>query len=499
MVSEVDVVVVGSGNAAFCAGIAALEHGASVRMLEKAPEAELGGNSRYTAGAMRFAYASRADLEPLLTTCDDARLARADFGAYPEEKFRRDLASFGGGRPLTEPQEALVAHSLEAVRWMAGHGVAFEPIWSRQAFERDGRLVFWGGLTLCARGEGEGLIGALRRRYEELGGELRTACEARSLVTRADGAVCGARVVEGGVEREIPAQSVVLACGGFEANAGLRAEHLGEAWRNAKVRGTPHNDGAGIEMAVAAGAARAGHYRGCHAVPMDLHMPNYGNPAIPHLERKNYRKISYAFGVMLNAHGRRFVDEGADFRNYTYAQYGRAVLEQPGGFAYQVFDDQVRHLLYEEYRTADASFVEEATLAELTEQLDGVDAAAALEELERFNASVRSDLAFDPTRKDGRATRGVSPPKSNWALALEQPPFRAYPVTCGVTFTYGGLRVSTLGRVERADGVRVPGLFACGELVGDLFFEGYPGGSGLTAGAVFGRQAGRSAARDARD
>ena len=226
-------------------------------------------------------------------------------------------------------------------------------------------------------------------------------------------------------------------------------------------------------------------------------MPNYGNLDLPHIERKNYRKICYFLGIMLNARGQRFVDEGRDFRNYTYAQFGGEVLRQPGQFAWQLFDAKVADLLYGEYRFHDASYVEAASLPELVALLDGVDAEAALATIEAFNRAVDDGTPFDPTIKDGKGTAGLAPPKSNWAQRLDTPPFRAFPVTGGITFTYGGLRVDEAGAVLRPDGTPIAGLHACGELVGGVFFAGYPGGSGLTSGAVFGRRAGIGAAATA--
>jgi tricarballylate dehydrogenase len=270
---------------------------------------------------------------------------------------------------------------------------------------------------------------------------------------------------------------------------------IGEDWAHAKVRGTPHNIGTGLEMAWRLGAERYGLFDGCHATPMDLHMPNYGNLGIPHIERKNYRKICYFLGIMLNAKGERFVDEGRDFRNYTYAQFGRAVLEEPGHFAWQIFDAKVAPLLYEEYTFHDAHYVEAETLDGLVAKLDGVaDKAAARATIEAYNAAVNRDVPFDPTIKDGKGTIGLALPKSHWAQTIDVPPFRAYPVTGGITFTYGGVKVDEKGAVLREDGSAIPGLFACGEMVGGVFFNGYPGGSGLTSGAVFGRRAGYGAA-----
>ncbi len=198
---------------------------------------------------------------------------------------------------------------------------------------------------------------------------------------------------------------------------------------------------------------------------------------------------------MLNANGERFVDEGENFRNYTYAQFGRKILNQPQGFAWQIFDSQVDDLLYDEYRFAHASFVEADSLSELVSKLDGVDAKQALHTIQEFNKAVDPANAFDPTILDGRCTTGLSVDKTNWANTLDAPPFRAYPVTCGITFTYAGLRIDKNAAVLNRDGEKIPGLYACGEMVGDVFSAGYPGGSGLTSGAVFGRIAGRTAAQ----
>jgi len=468
-----DVLVIGTGNAAFCAAITAQQQGCSVTMLDVAPEAEFGGNSRYTAGAMRFAYAGAEDLLPLLGDQNDPRLARADFGSYTREQFLTDLKSFNGEQELTDQQHYLVNESLALMQWLSSLGVNFAPIYSRQSFEKDGRLQFWGGLTLCAEGEGEGLVQREREIFLAGGGRIHYHTEARELLLDGN-RVIGVRA-ENPAPCEYTANAVVLACGGFEANSELRVEHMGEAWRHAKVRGTRFNQGHGITMAQSVGAALTGKFDGAHATPMDRHMPNYGNPDMPHFERKNYRKISYPFGVMLNTKGERFVDEGLNFRNYTYAQYGRAILEQPGHVAWQIFDAQVADLLYEEYRVDFASKTEVATLND-------------------YNAAVDDTTLFDPTEKDGRTTKGLTPEKTNWANRLDTPPFVAYPVTCGITFSYGGLAVDLNGAVISTTGTPLPGLFACGELVGDLFFEGYPGGSGLTSGGVFGRAAGNSAA-----
>ncbi|GAA6174263.1 FAD-dependent tricarballylate dehydrogenase TcuA [Sulfitobacter pacificus] len=479
------VIVVGTGNAALCAAIAALEKGATVLLLEKAGKDLAGGNTKYTAGAMRFAYDGNADLLPLVREQDDPRLPKTDFGSYTKDKFAADLLGFNDGRDLSPEQKVLVENSGDTMRWLASHDVTFEPIYSRQSFEKDGKHVFWGGLTLAAENEGVGLFDMEMAAVQRLGGTVRYDAEVTGLIED-QGRVIGVQV---GAE-SLFADSVILASGGFEANEEMRVQYIGAHWDKAKVRGTPHNTGDGLRIALEVGATEYGFFEGCHATPMDLHMADFGGLDLPPSERKNYRKISYFLGVMLNAEGKRFVDEGENFRNYTYAQFGRAILEQPGQFAWQVFDSKVFDLLYAEYRFHDAHFVEAKTLEELVPLMKGVDAVRATQTLTEFNSAVDMTVPFDPTVLDGKGTRGLTLPKSNWAQRFDTGPYRAFPVTGGITFTYGGLKVDGAGAVLREDGTAIEGLFACGELVGGVFFAGYPGGSGLTSGAVFGRKAG---------
>jgi tricarballylate dehydrogenase len=282
----------------------------------------------------------------------------------------------------------------------------------------------------------------------------------------------------------------VLACGGFEANAEWRAEHLGAPWRFAKVRGTRHNTGDGLAMAIAAGARATGQWSGCHAVQWDRSAPDTGDLRVRHA----FQKHSYPFGILVNARGERFVDEGFDFRNYTYARYGRAVLEQPGRFAWQVFDARTTPLLRDEYEALHATRADATTIEELAHRLDGVDAGRFLATVADYNAAVDESRPFDPARKDGRRTRGLAIDKTNWANRIDRPPFRGYAVTCGITFTYGGLAIDARSRVLDEAGRPIPGLYGAGELVGGLFWDNYPGGAGLMAGAVFGRRAGMGAA-----
>ncbi len=489
-----DVVVVGAGNAAICAALAAREHqGLEVLVLERAPEAESGGNTRFTAGAIRFAYSGVEDLRELMPDLTEEEIARTDFGAYTEDQFFDDMARVTENRADPDLVELLVRRSKPTLLWLRSKGMRFAPIYGRQAFKVDGRFKFWGGLTVEAWGGGPGIVEAQKAAAAKHG--VRIAYEARvmSLLHDDDG-VHGLTVRYRGKTRTIRCRAVVLAAGGFEANPEWRTRYLGPGWDLAKVRGTRFNTGDGIRMALEAGAAPCGNWSGCHAVGWDRNAPEFGDLAVG----DGFQKHSYPFGIMLNAAGERFVDEGADFRNYTYAKYGAVILRQPSQFAWQIFDRKVLHLLRDEYRIRQVTKVTADTLDALVTKLDDVDAARALETIRQYNAAVRTDIGFNPNVKDGRCTQGLRVPKSNWANPIDEPPFEAYAVSCGITFTFGGLRITTDAQVLDTDGIPIPGLYAAGELVGGLFYFNYPGGTGLMSGAVFGRIAGDSAGHAAR-
>jgi tricarballylate dehydrogenase len=483
-----DVVVVGAGNAALCAAISAREKGASVLVLEAAPREQRGGNSHFTDGAIRFAYEGLDELVAVMpqVTGDEAR--RLDVGSYPASAYLADLERMSGGKTDPTLARLLATRSYPTIRWMARNGVAFAPIYDNQAFEEGGTFRFWGGLVVRAVGRGIGLMDHLFRRCAELGVAVRYESAAAGLI-RAEGRITGVEVDSPSSGEMVRARTVVLACGGFEADSGLRARHLGPGWDRAVVRGTRYNTGRGLEMAMAAGARPWGDWGGCHAVAMDLGAPAVGDFGKP---GDVYKKHSYPLGIIVNREGRRFVDEGADFRNYTYARYGRELLRQPGGVAYQVFDGQVAGLLRSEYAGPDATRFESDTLEGLVEQLD-VARGQFLATVAEYNGAVQED-EFRPSELDGKGTDGITPPKSNWALRIERPPFLAFPVTCGITFTFGGVRVDETATVLGEGDIPIPGLYAAGEMVGGLFHDNYPGGAGLMSGAVFGRLAGASAA-----
>jgi tricarballylate dehydrogenase len=483
-----DVIVVGAGNAACCAALSAREQGASVVMLERAPEDESGGNSRFTAGSMRVVYDGVEDIKKIIPDLSDEEIATTDFGTYTKDQFFDDIFRVTEFRTDPDLSELLVTRSLDTVIWMREKGVRFVPIYGRQAFKIDGRFKFWGGLTVETVGGGPGLVDALHNAARRDGVELRYDTRVLSLVY--DGVhVTGVRIKHGDEVGELSGKTVVLAAGGFQANPEWRTRYLGPGWDLAKVRGTRFNTGDGIRMALDIGAAPYGNWSGCHAVGWDRNAPEFGDLAVG----DQFQKHSYPFTIMVNAEGKRFVDEGADFRNYTYAKYGRVILNQPGQFAWQIFDQKVMHLKRDEYNIRQITKASADTIEALAEKLDGVDAKQFLATVKEFNAAVKADIPFNPNVKDGRCTEGLAIPKSNWANTIDEGPFEAYAVTCGVTFTFGGLRITPEGQVVDVDLKPISGLYAAGELVGGVFYFNYPGGSGLTNGAVFGRIAGASA------
>lgn len=488
-----DVVVVGAGNAALCAALSARESGASVLVLERAPEDEAGGNTRFTAGAIRTVYNGVDDLRALMPDLTDDEVAITDFGTYTRDQFFDDMFRVTQYRCDADLAEILVTRSYDTLMWMRSKGVRFQPIWGRQAFKVSGRFKFWGGLTVEAWGGGPGLVDALWQAAAKNGIEIRYSTRVLDLVYD-DVNVRGVKVKGPDGVATITAKSVVLASGGFEANPEWRTRYMGPGWELAKVRGTRFNTGDGIRMALAIGAAPYGNWSGGHAVGWDFNAPEFGDLAVG----DNFQKHSYPFAIMVNAEGRRFVDEGADFRNYTYAKYGRVILNQPGQMAWQIFDQQTIHLQRDEYRIRQVTKVQADTLEDLADKLEGVDKDAFLAEVRAYNDAVMTEVPFNPNVKDGRGTQGLTVPKSNWAVRIEDGPFEAYQVTCGLTFTFGGLRIDDGGRVLDVDLLPIPGLYAAGELVGGLFYFNYPGGTGLMSGAVFGKLAGDTAGVEAK-
>jgi tricarballylate dehydrogenase len=488
-----DVVVVGAGNAALCAAIAAKENGAAVIVLERGPVEKRGGNSFFTDGAIRVAYNNLENIRRIIPDITDEEAEKIVMPEYTQSDFYNDLMRVTEGNSDPVLANQLIAKSYETLSWMNNHGIKFELNYENQSFEQDGRRHFWGGLPIKTEDKGVGLIKRLFDRAEKIGIDIWYDSRAIELVTDNEN-ITGIKIEQNEKLTTINTSSVILACGSFEANKKMRSEHLGEEWESAIVRGTEYNTGDGITMALAVGAQKYGEWNGCHSIGTDYNAPKFGDFNKP---GDIFKKSSFPLGLLINNEGNRFVDEGADFRNYTYAKYGREVLKQPGHSAFQLFDAQVRPMLRKEYNLEEATYYKADSLEELAE-LMSVDKEQFLKTITEFNAVVQEG-DYNPTVKDGKGTVEINPPKTNWALRIDQAPFYAYPVTCGITFAFGGLHVNPEGEVLNQEGRPIAGLFAAGEMVGGIFYKNYPGGSGLMSGAVFGKLAGTSAANYSRE
>lgn len=329
---------------------------------------------------------------------------------------------------------------------------------------------------------------------------------ATSLITDSStGAVTGLEIFHEGRRERIAAKGgVILACGGFEASPALRSKYLGPGWDLAHVRGCKYNTGDGHKMASQVGAQLTGNFSGCHSVAWDANSPTQAGDRVL---TNQYTKSGYPLGVMLNTIGRRFVDEGFDMRNFTYAVFGKEILKQPGGIALQVWDaDGAKWLRKEEYADDVTKNIRASSLDELADILStkGLrDRTQFLQTIAEYNEAVDAfhqenrDKKFDPAVRDGLSTqsskRSLSLAKSNWAMPIRKGPFSCVEVTCGITFTFGGLAIDPrIGAVvSEATGQNIEGLYCTGELLGGLFWDNYPGGSGLTLGTVMGRIAGK--------
>lgn len=483
-----DVIVVGAGNAALCASLAAREQGARVVVLERAPEAERGGNSYFTAGGFRFAHEGIVDVcSDILVDLTEEERQKIVLPPHDRKFFYDELMETTHFQSDEVLARLLVDGSRPAMAWLRSHGIRFLPMYGRQSFLVDGKHHFYGGVNIEAVGGGAGLVEGEIARAEKLGVEIRYQTAAIELLQRQDRTVMGVRVRTPQGYAEVHGTAVVLACGGFESNPEMRVRYLGAGWDLCRVRGTRHNMGEGINMALAIGARPFGNWSSCHAVQWDISAPPYGDRWV----LDNFQKHSYPLGIMVNLDGERFVDEGENYRNLTYAKYGREVMKQPRRTAIQIFDQKTVGMLRDEYRIKEVTRAESSTIAGLAEQLE-LDPVKLAHTIEQFNAACQPG-DFQPAILDHKRTLGISPPKSNWALPIDKPPYVAYVTTTGITFTFGGLQINDHGEVQDMTDQSIPGLYAAGELVGGLFYENYPGGTGLMSGTVFGKLAGTSA------
>jgi tricarballylate dehydrogenase len=450
-----DVVILGGGNAGLCAALAARDGGARVLVLERSPEWRRGGNSRHTRD-IRYANESGDRWAPT---------------AYPASTFLADLAAVTEIR-RPELTELLVEESRTLPTFMEDHGVLWQAQ-MRGTLHLETNRFFLGG--------GRAMMNSYYRTAARCGIDVLYDARAIDVVPTRRG--CTVTFAWAGAERTVDTQAVVVAAGGIEANRDWLEQTWGPGGRNFIVRGTPDNDGGMLLALYDRAAAKAGTDL-FHCTAVDARAPECDGGIVTRVD-------SIPFGVVLNKQGRRFYDEGEDAWPKRYAVWGQMIGRQPDQIAYSIFDSRSRGLFIPPAYPPLQSESLEGLLAELE-----LDVAEALRTIAEFNAAVDDSLPFDFSRLDGRAAPGIDPPRSNWARRIDQPPFYAYPLRPGLTFTYRGVAVDENARVLREDGASLGNVFAAGEIMaGNILTSGYLAGAGLAIGGVFGRIAGREAAR----
>ena len=452
-----DILIVGGGNAALCAAISARRGGASVLVVEAAPRFYRGGNTRHTRN-MRCAHDSATETLS---------------GPYYEDEFFEDLLRVTGGKTDEKLARMMIAESKDMLGWIVEQGVRFQPSL--------GGTLSLGRTNSFFLGGGRAMLNALYQTAEALGVDVAYDAEVVGLDIQG-GRFKSATVRHQGHDFVIGAKAVIAASGGFEANIEWLKEGWGEIAENFLIRGTPYNRGTVLKMLIDQGVQQIGDPTQCHAVAIDARAPKFDGGIITRLD-------CVVFGVVVNKHAERFYDEGEEVWPKRYAIWGRLVAAQPDQIAYIIFDSRSLELFMPSLFPP----VKANSIAELAEKL-GLEEEALSHTLSDFNAAVQPGT-FDPAILDDCRTQGLAPQKSHWARRIESPPFYAYPVRPGITFTYLGVRVNEQSRMVMADGAAADNMFAAGEIMaGNVLGQGYAAGIGMTIGSVFGRIAGREAA-----
>src|SRR3979411_105141 len=457
-----DVLVIGGGNAALCAAIGARRTGASVLVLEGAPKFYRGGNTRHTRN-MRCAHDAATDI---LT------------GPYPEAEFWEDLQRVTGGQTDEELARFMIAESKDILGWIVEQGVRWQPSL--------GGTLSLGRTNSFFLGGGRAMLNALYLTAEKLGVDILYDAEVLDLEID-NGMFLSATLKQSDGDVSVRAATLVAAAGGFEANIEWLREYWGDAADNFLIRGTPYNRGSVLKMLLAKGVQDVGDPTQCHAVAIDARLTKFEGGIIT-------RHDSVLFGIVVNKHAQRFYDEGEDIWPKRYAIWGRLVAAQPDQIAYIIFDSTV----LTSFMPTLFPPIRAGSIAELAGKFE-LDPAALEKTVADFNAAVRPGT-FDHRILDDCRTEGLAPPKTHWARKIETPPFYAYPVRPGITFTYLGTRVNRQARMLMKGGKQAANMFAAGEIMaGNVLGKGYAAGIGMTIGSVFGRVAGREAAQHARN
>ncbi len=445
-----DVLVIGGGNAALCAALSASECGARVLVVEAAPPEFRGGNSRHT------------------------RNLRCLTDSYDEEEYWTDLLRVTGGQTDEHLARIAIRSTPESMLWMKRHGARFQPAL--------GGTLHLGRTNAFFLGGGKALMNAYYQAACRRGIQILYNAEVIAL-EMGGGKFESARALVNGAPLELRAKAAVFASGGFEANIEWLKEAWGEAAENFLIRGTPFNTGRVLKLLLDGGAGQVGDPKQCHAVAIDARAPKFDGGIVTRLD-------CLPLGIVVNREGVRFYDEGEDLWPKRYAIWGRLVAEQPGQIAWSIIDSQVAGRFIPSVFPA----IRANSIRELAVEL-GLPADQVEGTVQRFNESVRAGK-FDHNVLDDCRTEGLTPPKSHWAQAIDTPPFVAYPLRPGITFTYLSVKVNESARMVMKDGKLSPNMFAAGELMaGNILGKGYLAGFGMTIGTVFGRLAGREAAR----
>jgi tricarballylate dehydrogenase len=458
-----DVLVAGGGNAALCAAITARQAGASVLLVESAPKAFRGGNSRHTRN--------------LRAMHDQPNAVLTD--AYKEDEYWDDLLRVTGGNTDEALARMTIRASSGVFGWMKDAGVRFQPSLTGTLNLGRTNAFFLGG--------GKALVNAYYLTAERLGVEILYDTEVVGM-NMEDGSVRSIDITYKGFPETIHARCVVASSGGFQANLDWMREYWGDAVDNFVIRGTPYNRGRVLKNLLSQGVASVGDPTQCHAVALDARAPKFDGGITTRLD-------SVPYSVVVNRNGDRFYDEGEDVWPKRYAIWGRLIALQPGQIAYSICDSKAFPLFMPSVFPA----IKADTLEELAIKMK-LNPTKIRETIDGFNKAVKPGQVFDNLKLDGNATDGLTPNKTNWARAVEKPPFYGYPLRPGITFTYLSVKVNDKAQVLMDNGQPAGNLFASGEIMsGNILGKGYLAGFGMTIGTVFGRIAGQEAARRARN